>query len=125
MGRGRRASPSAQYPLCRCGESKRKPVSGGTHARIGFDGTETASREPIVKLAEVLDGPTMQFAGAEVLCAFARFCDLHGRMWNQMERTDDPKVRRQFIRQVGECASGRLITIDKETGKPIEPTLPP
>jgi len=56
------------------------------------------------------------------LCALR---DPHGSVWNQVERTDDARVRGQFIWQVGECASGRLIAIDKETGKPSEPTLPP
>jgi CDGSH-type Zn-finger protein len=115
---------SEPYALCRCGQSNTKPFCGGTHTEVGFDGTETASREPVMQQAERLDGPTMELADAEVLCAFARFCDPYGRVWNQVKHADVPEERDQFVRQVGDCASGRLIAIDKDTGTPIEPTLP-
>jgi hypothetical protein len=42
----------------------------------------------------------------------------------QIEQSDDPAVRENFIRQVGNCPAGRLVAWDKETKKPIEPELP-
>src|SRR5579864_5769784 len=47
--------------------------------------------------AQVLEGPSMQLADAEVLCAFARFCDPNGQVWNEVKDSNDPKVRVQFL----------------------------
>jgi hypothetical protein len=61
---------------------------------------------------------------AEGLCAFGRFCDPHGKVWNQVARSDDPRIRAGFVRQVENCPAGRLVAWDKATGKPLEPKLP-
>jgi CDGSH-type Zn-finger protein len=121
---GRELSAENEYRLCRCGHSKKKPFCDGSHAKVGFDGTETASREAVLEQAPVIEGPVVQLADAEALCAFGRFCDPNGKVWNQAAESDDAEVRKNLIRQVGDCPSGRLLAIDKATGKPIEPKLP-
>jgi len=122
---GKSYPAQTQYALCRCGQSANKPFCDGTHKKLGFDGTETASREPYLKQAETLDGPTVQLTDAEGLCAFARFCDPKGRIWNLIEKTDDPEVRKIVEYEAGHCPAGRLVVWDQKTGKAIEPKFEP
>jgi len=121
---GKTYPPQEKYALCRCGNSKNKPFCDGTHAKIGFNGSETASREPYEKQAQSFDGPALVLTDAESLCAFGRFCDPNDKVWNQVKRTNNPEVRAMFIRQVGNCPAGRLVAWDKKTGKALEPELP-
>ena len=79
---------------CGCKQTKTPCFCDGTHAKVHFDGTETASREPYLKQAETIEGPTMVLTDAESLCAFARFCDPKGRIWNLVAQTDNPEARR-------------------------------
>jgi CDGSH-type Zn-finger protein len=123
--RGKEFSPKPSYALCRCGHSANKPFCDGSHARVNFDGSETASREPYRDQATLIKGQTMSLTDAEGLCAFARFCDPKGRVWNLVNETDDPAARKIFVQEACDCPSGRLVAWDNATGKPVEPQHEP
>jgi CDGSH-type Zn-finger protein len=113
------------YALCRCGHSRQKPYCDGAHARVGFDGTETASREPYAEQAEEIEGPAMVLDDAQSLCAYARFCDPHGQVWNLVGESGDPRAAKLVEHEAGHCPSGRLVAKRRGTGEALEPRFDP
>jgi CDGSH-type Zn-finger protein len=112
-----------RYKLCRCGQSKHKPYCDNTHARIGFDGTEAAPTEPTATRQERGEAEKITVLDDGLLCTRAGFCGNRvEKIWNQLERSGDARVRFDIIQRVERCPSGRL-SYDLGSGE-IEPDLP-
>jgi CDGSH-type Zn-finger protein len=122
---GRKYPDGEQYALCRCGHSKNHPYCDGTHAKIKFEGKETASRDSYFEQAEKIEGPELILCDAQDLCAYARFCDVDDRVWKLVDESDDPEKKKLCISEATNCPSGRLVIIDKRVGKKIEPKFAP
>jgi len=121
---GRDLPQAETYSLCRCGKSKKKPFCDGSHVQAGFIGQETASMDPFAERAEVCQGPGLDLRD-DGRCALGRFCHREGgKVWELVDRSDDPVSREEAIIGAQECPSGRLEAWAKE-GNLLEPEYEP
>ncbi|MCO5967895.1 ferritin-like domain-containing protein [Actinoallomurus soli] len=122
---GETLATEATYALCRCGHSSAKPFCDGTHARIGFDGTETADVRPYEELQHVHDGVGISARRVGELCVHAAFCIGRTRpIADMLADTEDSDVRSDIMGRIDHCPSGSYSYALERGGETIEPDLP-
>ncbi len=114
---------SPTFWLCRCGQSNNKPFCDNSHLTADFDGTETASTDPVAEKRKTYEGVGIKVHRVGSLCQHASFCANQVTDWYQMlPDTGDVNVRLQEIGMIEHCPSGALVyEID---GRIVEPDLP-
>jgi CDGSH-type Zn-finger protein len=112
-----------RYALCRCGQSDNKPFCDGTHARVDFDGTETAPTDRYDDRSKAYPGTGIVVHDDRGICEHAGFCGNRvSNVWKMSAKTDDTLVRGQVMAMIERCPSGAL-TYEVD-GEPVEPVLP-
>jgi CDGSH-type Zn-finger protein len=98
------------YLLCRCGKSSTWPFCDATHARIPFDGTETADERSTRERRNELPGGTqIAVRRDDYLCMESGFCGTRFSTIDQLvERSADSSVRSQVMAMIERCPSGSL-----------------
>jgi len=118
--KGKKIKTEKNYALCRCGHTVNKPFCTGVHKKIGFDGTETASKEKFLKNTEKTNGPKLILLDKKSLCNHSGFCTVKEGVWEGVIKANDKSSKEKVTKQICDCPTGRLVVIDKLTKKEIE-----
>jgi len=122
--KGKILSNDEECALCRCGESANKPFCDGSHKMTNFDGTENLENQKNNEdQTETIEGPDLILRDTPNLCAGAGFCHRAGGVWELTRNSDNVEAKKIAVEECHCCTSGRLIAVDKKTGKDLEKKL--
>jgi CDGSH-type Zn-finger protein len=123
---GEAIETSQVYTLCRCGQSSKKPFCDGMHAKIDFDGTESADTSVTAARQVIYAGGTKIVVKRDYsLCTDSGFCaNRITDIQKMVPDTDDTQVRAQVMAMIERCPSGSFTYSIEEGEADIEPDLP-